>query len=191
MAAKKPATKKPCLKKTAKTTKKTELDKKPPVPKHPLMLDSKSWDKQKVMDILCMRIASSSSSIVTLLAEGYEGNSLPTYTAVKEWLAADGELSAQYARAKEDQSEYMAEEMLDIADNGENDYMEKYGADGQSAYVLNGEHVQRSKLRIEARKWLMGKLKPKKYGDKIDLNHSGNIGIESLIAGAGDDTSRD
>lgn len=158
-------------------------------PKHPLMLDGKSWDRQKVMDILCERIASCSLSIVTILGEGHEGNNLPNYTAIKEWLAADEALATQYARAKEDQAEYMAEEMLDIADNASNDYMVKHNADGTEAYILNGDHVQRSRLRLDTRKWLMSKLKPKKYGDKVALDHSGNIGIEQLIAGAGDNAN--
>lgn len=168
-----------------KQVKKTVARKAKPV--HPLMLDSKSWNKQKVMDILCKKIASSTSSIITLLGEGYEGNSLPDYTTIKAWLSADESISTQYARAKEDQAEFMAEEMLDIADNGDNDYMLKHGADGSEAYILNGEHVQRSKLRLEARKWLMSKLKPKKYGDRINLDHAGSIGIEKIIAEAGGD----
>ena len=63
----------------------------------------------------------------------------------------------------------MGEEILDISDDASNDWMLKHGKDGEAGYVLNGEHVQRSKLRIDARKWLMSKHKAKKYGDKIDV----------------------
>lgn len=150
----------------------------PPKPKHPLMTNGQSWDKQKVMDILCMKIAASSKSIVTLLAEGHGGNTLPTYTAIKEWLAADEVLAAQYARAKEDQAEYLSEELLDIVD-ADPSIMPMTGA-------LDGASVQHARLRADTRKWLMSKLKPKKYGDKVALDHSGNIGLESIIAGAGE-----
>lgn len=152
-------------------------------PKHPLMLNGQSWDKQKCIDILFKRIASSSKSIVALLAEGYEGWPMPEYMTIRRWIDADSELCEQYVRVKEDQAEFMADEMIDIADATPLMHPITGAVDPGS--------VQHARLRAETRKWLMGKLKPKKYGDKIDLNHSGNIGIESLIAGAGDDTSRD
>lgn len=157
---------------------KPKAAKKVEVKKHPLMLDGKSWDKQKVMDILCERIASCSLSIVTILGEGHEGNNLPNYTAIKEWIAADEGFATQYARAKEDQAEYLSEELLDIVD-ADPSIMPMTGA-------LDGASVQHARLRADTRKWLMSKLKPKKYGDKVALDHSGNIGLESIIAGAGE-----
>ncbi len=47
----------------------------------------------------------------------------------------------------------------------------EWGKDGSTQTVLNGEHVQRSRLRVDSRKWLLSKLKPERYGDK--LQHSG------------------
>jgi len=135
-----------------------------------------------VMEIVCAAIASSSNSIVTILKAGHKGNTLPGYTVFKEWLAADESLAAQYAKAKEDQADYMGEEMLDIADDGTNDYMERHGKDGENlGWQLNGEHVQRSRLRIEARKWLMGKLRPKKYGDRVEQVHSGSVSVRQAL----------
>jgi hypothetical protein len=62
----------------------------------------------------------------------------------------------------------MSEEVLDIADDGTNDYVERLGKDGEPAgYQINGEAIQRSRLRVDTRKWLMAKFKPKKYGEKI------------------------
>jgi hypothetical protein len=60
---------------------------------------------------------------------------------------------------------------LDIADNATNDWMEKQGKDGTELYQLNGEHIQRSKLRIETRLKLLAKWNPRKWGEKVDLNH--------------------
>lgn len=51
--------------------------------------------------------------------------------------------------------------------------MVKHGKDDQEYWQLNGEHVQRSRLRIETRKWLMAKMKPKKYGEKLDMTSDG------------------
>lgn len=170
MSTKKPAAK-PKAKKVAPKAPASKAAPKAVTPKHPLKLNGQSWDKAKVMTILCQAIATSSASIATILAAGHEGNDLPSYSTVALWLASDTDLSEQYARAKEAQAEHMAEEMLDIADNAQNDWMERLDKDEQGiGWQLNGDHVQRSRLRIEARKWLMGKLKPKKYGEKLDVD---------------------
>jgi hypothetical protein len=67
----------------------------------------------------------------------------------------------------------MAEECLDIADNAGNDWMERLDAEGiPVGWQVNGENIQRSKLRIETRLKLLAKFNPKKYGDKIV--HSGD-----------------
>lgn len=65
-----------------------------------------------------------------------------------------------YARACEDRADQMADEILAIADEGSN---------------KDNVIVQRDRLRIDSRKWLLAKLQPKKYGDRLDVEHSGNI----------------
>jgi hypothetical protein len=70
------------------------------------------------------------------------------------------------------QLEYWADETIEIADDGQNDWMERERPDGGIDVLLNGEHVQRSKLRIDSRKWLLSKLKPERYGDS--LKHIGD-----------------
>jgi hypothetical protein len=60
----------------------------------------------------------------------------------------------------------LADEIIDIADDGSNDWMERELESGKTIEVLNAEHVARSRLRVDARKWVAAKLKPKKYGDK-------------------------
>jgi hypothetical protein len=72
-------------------------------------------------------------------------------------------------RAREAQADTLADEILDIADESVNDFMERFGRDGEVTLVENPETINRSKLRIEARKWYAGKLKPKKYGDSSHL----------------------
>lgn len=89
-----------------------------------------------------------------------------------KWLENDEEFVQQYARAKEIGLDYMAEDMLDIADDGSNDWMDKNDPDNPG-YDFNSEHVQRSRLRVDARKWYLSKLAPKKYGDKVVNEHQG------------------
>lgn len=95
---------------------------------------------------------------------------MPSFGAVYDWLETDKDFSSRFARAREKGEEAIAQECLDIADNAKNDWMEANGQDSV-AYRLNGEHVQRSKLRIETRLKLLAKWNPRKWGEKVDLNH--------------------
>lgn len=105
---------------------------------------------------------------------------LPSWSTVNKRLASDAEFSAQYARAREDQADAIFDEILAIADDAHNDWMEINGED-DAGWRANGEHIQRSKLRIDARKWMAGKLRPKKYGDKLELEHGGNVKLTPII----------
>ena len=66
----------------------------------------------------------------------------------------------------EGQADFHAEEILEISDNGSNDWMVENDPDNPG-YKLNGEHLQRSKLRVDTRKWIASKFKPNTYADKI------------------------
>lgn len=106
---------------------------------------------------------------------------MPCSTTIFNWLALDKNgFVEQYTRAKECQSEYMAEEMLEISDDAQNDYMKRNHEDNEG-WQENGEHIQRSRLRIETRKWLMSKMKPKKYGDKLRTEHSGSVTFSGMM----------
>lgn len=92
-----------------------------------------------------------------------------TQKTLWNWLATDINLLQQYARAKERCADLLAEEIIEIADDSQSDY--KIREDG-TKYIDN-EAVQRSRLRVDARKWYAGKLAPKKYGDKVVNEHQG------------------
>jgi len=100
---------------------------------------------------------------------------MPAASTVFVWLAEDDAFSEQYARAREAQADALFDDILGIADDGTNDWMERKNADGQNiGWQENGEALRRSQLRIDARKWMAGKLKPKKYGDKTQMEVSGD-----------------
>ena len=120
---------------------------------------------QEMADSICEGITLGLSIRSVLKPEG-----MPAISTFYKWLREHEEFSKQYARATEERTEAMSEDILDIADDGTNDYMEITRDDGSSYYQLNGEHLQRSRLRVETRKWLMAKMKPKKYGDKLDID---------------------
>lgn len=99
---------------------------------------------------------------------------LPAVRTIFYWMRTYPEFLQQYTRAKEESADAMADDMLDIADDGTNDWMEdNYDKGKTPGYAFNGEHVQRSKLRIETRRWLASKLKARKYGDKLDVTSDG------------------
>jgi len=136
---------------------------------------------QKIADIICDGLASARS-----LRSICSDDGMPSTTTVCRWLA-DPRYSSfreQYARAREAQADAIFDEILDIADDGSNDWLTRTREDGSTDEVLDHEHVQRSKLRIDARKWMAGKLQPKKYGDKIDLTSDGEkIGMSPIYLG--------
>jgi hypothetical protein len=101
---------------------------------------------------------------------------MPNKATVLRWLADEKRaiFRDQYARAREMQAEAMADEILEISDDGRNDWMEIQGKEGDTVgWRVNGEAVQRSKLRVDSRKWLMSKMLPKKYGETKDAGSDG------------------
>ena len=84
-----------------------------------------------------------------------EPDEMPNKGTVFRWLRTHEEFSDQYAKAKSDSADALLEDMLHIADDDKED-------------------VQRSRLRVDVRKWAASKLKPKKYGDKLELGSDPN-----------------
>ena len=64
----------------------------------------------------------------------------------------------------------MADEIIEIADDGTNDWMKRQQRNGSIETVTNKDHLERSRQRIDARKWLLSKALPKKYGDKQTID---------------------
>lgn len=115
---------------------------------------------------------------------------MPPESTVRLWALDDREgFAARYARAREIGYHVMADETLEIADDGSNDWMERQRKDGSSETVLDTEHVQRSRLRFDARRWLLSKALPKIYGDKLELGGTGKDGalLVQVVKFADDD----
>lgn len=117
---------------------------------------------QEIADAICERIADGQS-----LRGICRDDDMPAASTVFKWLVDNKAFSEQYARAREAQADSLFDEMLEIADDARNDWMERRGEE-DAGWVANGEHIQRSRLRLDARKWMAGKLRPKKYGEKIE-----------------------
>lgn len=130
-----------------------------------------SYSEEIAHDI-CLRLTTGESLRAICLSE-----EMPDKATVFRWLA-DSRYRAfrdQYAYAREVQAETMAEEILSIADDGKGD---KYiDADGKER--VDNDAIGRSKLRVDARKWLASKLYPKRYGDRL-IQEVGGLGGEAI-----------
>jgi hypothetical protein len=115
---------------------------------------------------------------------------MPAESTVRAWALDDREgFSAKYARAREIGYHHMADEIQEISDNGSNDWMERHDGDNV-AWVANGEHIQRSRLRVDSRKWHLSKALPKIYGDKQTTEHTGPDGGPIRVLGDIDRAAR-
>jgi len=127
---------------------------------------------QVLADEICKRLAKGES-----LRGICEDEHIPCRETILRWLDDDrhADFRLQYARAREAQADYLAEEILQIADDATNNWMvKKFGEEYVTVY--DREHADRSKMRIDARKWFASKLAPKKYGEKITQEVTGKDG---------------
>ncbi len=121
-------------------------------------------DKKKLVDSVCELIESGLSLRKSLKAINLQS------TTFYSFIDSDEEKRQQYARACEERAEVIADEIIEISDNSQNDTI----TTDDEEIIVNHENIQRSKLRVDSRKWLLGKLAPKKYGDSTKLVHEGN-----------------
>ena len=105
-------------------------------------------------------------SVRSITAAGREER-FPSAPTFYKRMASDASFAKRYAHAKDILADNEFDEIREIADNSSNDWMDNHDPDNPG-YKLNGDHVQRSRLRVDVRKWRAAKLAPKKYGDKID-----------------------
>lgn len=127
---------------------------------------------QAVVESICEQLATG-----VPMAQICRQDGMPAYRTVKDWMDEDSErgrlVSAAIARAREEGFDAIAADCLGIADDGTRDYEQR----DDGALVVNHDHIQRSRLRIETRLKLLAKWDPKRYGDKVQLADSegGNL----------------
>lgn len=103
---------------------------------------------------------------------------MPSTQTFYKWIDEDLEKSKQYARACEVRADAIFDEIIDIADES---YGDKKTLENGTE-IMDSEFVARSRIKIDARKWIASKLNPKKYGDKTDITSLGEkINLPSTI----------
>ena len=141
--------------------------------------------REKIMTRLCEIIAQSNKGLRTAVKEINQEFKLKIDVGmIFDWLDDSPELAQRYVRAKEEQADYLVDEMLQIADDTSDDeiFVEVDDASGKSAKkVINHEAISRSRLRVDTRKWIASKLKPKRYGEKLDVGSSEPVEVRIKV----------
>lgn len=117
-----------------------------------------------IADAICEEIAQGKS-----LRSICERDDTPAMSTVFKWLNENEAFSEQYARAREAQADALFDDVLAIADQYDS-----------AQDKMDVDHIQRAKLRIDARKWMAGKLRPKKYGEKLELSGDADSPIHNV-----------
>ena len=120
--------------------------------------------QQKIAAFICREISSGKS--VREISKKHKNVS---WSKIRRWRNQSSAFRSQYARATEDRANVLFEEILEIADDGRSDtYKDENGCER-----TDHEHIQRSALRVDVRKWQLSKMVPKVYGNKVDVTSRG------------------
>jgi len=126
-------------------------------------------------DAICERLAIGES-----MRSVARDESMPAMTTLFRWLREKEGFKQQYEIAKIESADAMSEDCIDIADNIDGQPVMADGiplvVEGEMVKVIDSVSVQHAKLKVDTRKWLMSKMKPKKYGDKIAQELTGADG---------------
>ena len=129
-------------------------------------------DKEKTFSIICDELEKGYSLRSILRRED-----MPSSRTFFKWIDEDNEKVKQYERSLELRSEMLFDEIIEIADKQGEDI----GEDENGNKVVNHNIVQRNRLQIDARKWALSKMFPKKFGDKVMQEHSGEVKTTTTV----------
>lgn len=129
-----------------------------------------------VLDSICLRTFEGES-----MRSICRDPAMPSRSRVFKELVENPAFADQYARAREGLYQSWAEEILEIADDGTTDFVTKVGRNGHEYEAVDQEHIQRSRLRVDSRKWLLSRLLPKTFGDKVQHDHDGEVAVKHDI----------
>jgi hypothetical protein len=121
---------------------------------------------EELGDIICAKLRDGETLNGICKAEG-----MPNESTVRLWAADPSHpFSPKYARAREVGYARLFDEMLEIADDATNDWVDRKMANGELERVVDHEHIKRSALRVDTRKWMLSKALPKVYGDRLEVD---------------------
>lgn len=127
---------------------------------------------EELAEEICTRLAHG-ETLINICRDDH----MPTTTTVNLWAIKNDEFSAMYARAREQQAWFWAEETLHIADETQFDMTE----DENGKPIMNWEHMKRSQLKIDTRKWIVTKIAARVFGDRVTQEHTGQVTVKACV----------
>lgn len=124
----------------------------------------------ELADLICARLAGGET-----LSRICQTVGMPARQTVLRWRRDNPTFSAEYSLARVDAMECMADEILDISDDSTLDMVTKRDPKGREFEAVDHENIQRDRLRVDTRKFLMSKVARHIYGDKVEHEHSGAV----------------
>lgn len=126
----------------------------------------------EIADEICARLAEGESLRGICSREGF-----PHRDTVRTWLDKHERFAAQYARARDLQAEYYAERIISVAEGRESPDLNPDDFNNPKLYREKvHENIQRDRLLVDTLKWTASKLAPRRFGDRVGLEHSGPEG---------------
>jgi len=131
---------------------------------------------QKIADAVCERLAAGESLNAICKDDGF-----PTETTIRRWALEDVQgFASKYARAREVQAHFLAEQIITISDTPQEGVETTVKADGTQE-TKHGDMLGHRKLQVDARKWYLSKVLPKVYGDKLELAGDQNAPLTVVV----------
>ena len=126
---------------------------------------ARKYDREEITALVCSEIANGKS--LRSILEG--DDNLPSVPTFLDWVLASPELAEHYAHARQLSYQLLADDLVSISD-------ENYTTVDGVKERLSSEAIQRNRLRVDTRKWMLSKMLPRLYGDKLQTEHTGKDG---------------
>ena len=127
--------------------------------------------------------------ILNKISDGYSVRKLcadrkyPTRDMFYKWIREDASFAEDYEKATQYRADFLADEILEIADDDLGDF-DVRDLDDETIAKIDQIRLARAKVKIDARKWIAAKMSPKKYGNNVKVesdnkhDHAGSVTIE-------------
>ena len=148
----------------------------PTLSKHGKKLGRPSTFNEATATLICERLADGETLTSICKTHG-----MPKRQVVLRWRRRNPTFDAEYLQARADGMECMSDEILEIADDGTLDTYESEGKNGRVFMAVNNANIQRDKLRVDTRKFLMAKINPR-YASKVEHNISGTVDHQHTVS---------
>ena len=129
-------------------------------------------DKKEIWNSIIAELVSGRSMRSILRDSG-----MPSLKTIYAWIDKDESKRKQYARACEVRADLIFDEIMDISNSTDEDIINL--DNGKQA--INHHVIMRDRLRVDSRKWMLSKMNPKKYGDRLDIDHGGKLDVEVTL----------